>query len=35
MKGEAIPNHRRRKGKRVESNTNLAVHNETFNNKDN
>jgi hypothetical protein len=35
MKGEAMPNHRRRKGKRVKSNISLATHNETFNNKDN
>jgi hypothetical protein len=26
MKGEAVPNHRRRKGKKVESNTDSAAH---------
>jgi hypothetical protein len=30
MKGEAIPNHRIRKGKRVESNINLSTHNQTL-----
>jgi hypothetical protein len=30
MKGQAIPNHRRRKGKKVESNTDSAVHNQTL-----
>jgi hypothetical protein len=30
MKGQAVPNHRRRKGKKVESNTDSATHNETF-----
>jgi hypothetical protein len=29
MKGQAVPNHRRRKGKRVESNTDLPAHNQT------
>jgi hypothetical protein len=31
MKGQAIPNHRRRKGKKVKSNIDLATHNQTFN----
>jgi hypothetical protein len=26
VKGQAVPNHRRRKGKRVESNSDLATH---------
>jgi hypothetical protein len=30
MKGQAVPNHRRRKGKKVESNIYLAVHNQTL-----
>jgi hypothetical protein len=30
MKGQAIPNHRRRKGKKVESNIDSAAHNQTF-----
>jgi hypothetical protein len=30
MKGQAIPNHRRRKGKKVESNTESAAHNQTL-----
>jgi hypothetical protein len=30
MKGQAIPNHRRRKGKKVESNIDSAVHNKTL-----
>jgi hypothetical protein len=30
MKGQAIPNHRRRKGKKVESNTDSAAHNQTL-----
>jgi hypothetical protein len=30
MKGQALPNHRRRKGKKVESNIDLASHNQTF-----
>jgi hypothetical protein len=30
MKGQAIPNHRRRKGKKVESNTDSAIHNQTL-----
>jgi hypothetical protein len=30
MKGEAVPNHRRRKDKKVESNINLATHNQTL-----
>jgi hypothetical protein len=29
MKGEAIPNHRRRKGKKVENNIDSAAHNQT------
>jgi hypothetical protein len=31
MKGQAIPNHRRRKGKKVKSNTDLATHNQNLN----
>jgi hypothetical protein len=31
MKGQAIPNHRRRKGKKLKSNTDSAVHNQTLN----
>jgi hypothetical protein len=31
MKGRAIPNHRRRKGKKVESNIDSATHNQTLN----
>jgi hypothetical protein len=30
MKGQAMPNHRRRKGKKVESNTDLAANNQTL-----
>jgi hypothetical protein len=30
MKGEATPNHRKRKGKKVESNTDSATHNQTL-----
>jgi hypothetical protein len=30
MKGQAIPNHRRRKGKKVESNIDSATHNQTL-----
>jgi hypothetical protein len=30
MKGEAVPNHRKRKDKKVESNINLATHNQTL-----
>jgi hypothetical protein len=30
MKGQAVPNHRKRKGKEVESNIDLAAHNQTF-----
>jgi hypothetical protein len=30
MKGQAVPNHRRRKGKKVESNCDLAAHNQTL-----
>jgi hypothetical protein len=30
MKGQAVPNHRRRKGKKVESNIDLATHNQTL-----
>jgi hypothetical protein len=35
MKRQATPNHRRRKGKKVESTIDSAVHNQTLNNKDN
>jgi hypothetical protein len=31
MKGQAIPNHRRRKGKKVNSNIDSATHNQTLN----
>jgi hypothetical protein len=30
MKGQAVPNHRRRKGKKVESNIDLAAHNQNL-----
>jgi hypothetical protein len=30
MKGQAVPNHRRRKGRKVESNIDLATHNQTL-----
>jgi hypothetical protein len=30
MKGHAVPNHRRRKGKKVESSTDSATHNQTL-----
>jgi Fe-S cluster biosynthesis and repair protein YggX len=30
MKGQAVPNHRRRKGKKVESNIDSAAHNQTL-----
>jgi hypothetical protein len=30
MKGQAIPNYRRRKGKKVESNIDSATHNQTL-----
>jgi hypothetical protein len=30
VKGQAVPNHRRRKGKKVESNIDLAAHNQTL-----
>jgi hypothetical protein len=30
MKGQAVPNHRRRKGKKVESNIDSAEHNQTL-----
>jgi hypothetical protein len=30
MEGQAVPNHRRRKGKKVESNIDLAAHNQTL-----
>jgi hypothetical protein len=30
MKGQAVPNHRRRKDKKVESNTDSATHNQTL-----
>jgi hypothetical protein len=29
-KGQAVPNHSRRKGKKVESNIDLAAHNQTL-----
>jgi hypothetical protein len=31
MKGQAIPNHRRRKDEKVESNIDSAAHNQTLN----
>jgi hypothetical protein len=31
MKGQAIPKHRRRKGKKVESNIDSVTHNQTLN----
>jgi hypothetical protein len=31
MKGQAVPNHRRRKGKKVESNIDSAAHNQILN----
>jgi hypothetical protein len=31
MKGQAVPNHRRRKGKKVKSNTDSATLNQTLN----
>jgi hypothetical protein len=30
MKGQAVPNHRRRKGKKVESNIDSVAHNQTL-----
>jgi hypothetical protein len=30
MRGQAVPNHRRRKGKESESNTDSAAHNQTL-----
>jgi hypothetical protein len=30
MKGQAVPNHRRRKGKKVEGNIDSAAHNQTL-----
>jgi hypothetical protein len=30
MKGQAVPNHRRTKGKKVESNIDSAAHNQTL-----
>jgi hypothetical protein len=30
MKGQAAPNYRKRKGKKVESNLDLGTHNQTF-----
>jgi hypothetical protein len=30
IKGQAVPNHRRRKGKKVESNTDSAAHKQTL-----
>jgi hypothetical protein len=35
MRGQAISNHRRRKGKESESNTDSAAYNQTPNNKNN
>jgi hypothetical protein len=35
MKGQLIPNHRRRKGKKAESNIDSATHNQTLNQQDN
>jgi hypothetical protein len=35
MKRQAVPNYRRRKGKKVESNIDLATHNQTLKNKNN
>jgi hypothetical protein len=35
MKRQATPNHKRRKGKKVESNIDSAVNNPLLNNKDN
>jgi hypothetical protein len=35
MKGQAVPNHRRGKGNRVENNIDSAEHKQTFYNKDN
>jgi hypothetical protein len=35
MKGQAVPKHRRRKGKKVENNIDSATHNQTINSKDN
>jgi hypothetical protein len=35
MKEQAIPNHGRRKGKKVKSNTDSAAHNQTLNQQDN
>jgi hypothetical protein len=34
-RGQAAPNHRRRKDKKVESNTDSAAYNQTLNNKNN
>jgi hypothetical protein len=31
MKGQAVPNHRRRKVKKIESNTDSSAHNQTLN----
>jgi hypothetical protein len=33
-KGQTVPNHRRRKAKKVENNTDLAVHNQTLKQQD-
>jgi hypothetical protein len=30
MKGQAVPNHRRRKSKKVESNIDVTAHNQTL-----
>jgi hypothetical protein len=35
MKGQAVPNHRRRKDKELESNIDSVAHNQTLKNKDN
>jgi hypothetical protein len=35
MKGQAVPNHRRRKDKKVESNIDSAVNNQTLKHKNN
>jgi hypothetical protein len=35
MKGQALPNHRRRKGEKVKSNIDSAAHNQTLNQQDN
>jgi hypothetical protein len=35
MKGQAVPNHRTRNGKKVENNIDSTAHNQTLNKKDN